>query len=382
MKYAPTIELSSSISAVSRDDWDNLFGRNYPFTRYDFLLALEQGGSLGPQRGWVPQYAVVRGTDDVIIAIMPWFKKTHSYGEYFFDWAFAEAYERYGFQYYPKLINAIPFTPCTGPRIAVAEGYSAGELVPLIEAELTKQHDVSNLQCLYVEPEFSNTLRNDGWWQRFDIQFLWQNRGYNSFDDFLAALVSRKRKSIRKERRQVTDQGVTMKVLAGNELDETFWQQFIRFYQRTYLKRSGHGGYLTPETFNLWGTHLADSIVVFAAYREQQLVAASLCFKGVDTLYGRYWGCIEELEFLHFETCYYQGIDYCIAHQLNYFDAGAQGEHKLHRGFEPVLREGCYRFTPSPLYDAVEQFCGQERAAIKEHLSGLKSLVPLKDSPQ
>lgn len=376
------IELSSSISAVSGDDWDNLFGRNYPFTRYDFLLALEQGGSLGPQRGWVPQYAVVRDTKDVIIAIMPWFKKTHSYGEYFFDWAFSEAYERYGFQYYPKLINAIPFTPCTGPRIAVDEGCSADELVPLIEAELTKQHDVSNLQCLYVEPEFSNTLRNDGWWQRFDIQFLWKNRGYNSFDDFLAALVSRKRKSIRKERRQVTDQGVTMKVLAGNELDETFWQQFIRFYQRTYLKRSGHGGYLTPETFNLWGTHLADSIVVFAAYREQQLVAASLCFKGVDTLYGRYWGCIEELEFLHFEACYYQGIDYCIAHQLAYFDAGAQGEHKLHRGFEPILREGFYRFMPSPLNDAVEQFCGQERAAIKEHLQGLKDLVPLKPKPQ
>ncbi|WP_290653357.1 GNAT family N-acetyltransferase [Idiomarina sp.] len=373
------IELTSSVTAVSRDDWDNLFGRNYPFTRYDFLLALEQGGSLGPQRGWVPQYAVARDTDNVIVAIMPWFKKTHSYGEYFFDWAFAEAYERYGFQYYPKLINAIPFTPCSGPRIGLADDYRASDVVPLIEAELTKQHDVSNLQCLYVTPELSKTLANDGWWQRFDIQFLWQNRDYRSFQDFLAALVSRKRKSIRKERRQVTEQGVTMKVLAGDELDDAFWQQFTRFYQRTYLKRSGHGGYLTSETLKLWGKHLADSIVVFAAYREQQLVAASLCFKSKDTLYGRYWGCVEELEFLHFEACYYQGIEYCIAHGLAYFDAGAQGEHKLHRGFEPVLREGFYRFMPSPLNEAVAQFCGQERAAIQEHISTLGGVVPFKN---
>lgn len=375
-----TVQLISSVTEVARDDWDNLFGYEYPFTRYDFLLALEQGGSLGPQRGWVPRYAVARSAEGAIVAIMPWFKKTHSYGEYFFDWAFAEAFDRYGFEYYPKLVNAIPFTPCTGPRVALAEGVSAGDVLPAIEAELINQYDVSNLQCLYVTPELSCQLVNDGWWQRFDIQFLWQNRAYQDFEDFLAALVSRKRKSIRKERRQVSEQGVTMRALEGRDLDDVFWQQFIRFYQRTYLKRSGHGGYLTPSTIRLWGRHLAEHIVVFAAYREQQLVAASLCFKGRNTLYGRYWGCTEELEFLHFEACYYQGIEYCIKHQLEFFDAGAQGEHKLHRGFEPVLREGFYRFMPSPLNDAVEQFCKQERAALKEHMEILTDIVPFKNT--
>lgn len=356
-----------------------MFNSGYPFTQYDFLLALEQGGSLGPQRGWLPQYVAVHDNSDKLIAIMPWFKKTHSYGEYLFDWAFAEAYERYGFQYYPKLINAIPFTPCQGPRLATAESVNAADVLPVIESALMQEHDVSNLQCLYVEPNVSEALAEEGWWQRFDIQFLWQNRNYSSFDDFLGALVSRKRKSIRKERQKVSEQNVEMRTWHGNELTADFWHQFIVFYQRTYLKRSGHGGYLSPATFELWGKLLAEHIVVFAAYRNDQMVAASLCFKSENTLYGRYWGCQEELEFLHFEACYYRGIDYCINHNLNYFDAGAQGEHKLHRGFEPVLREGFYRFTPSPLNDAIEQYCRDESTALREHLKTLRTYLPYKD---
>lgn len=368
----------STITSIPKADWNRLFGSDYPFTQYDFLLALEQGGSLGLQRGWLPQYVAVHDDSDKLIAIMPWFKKTHSYGEYLFDWAFADAYDRYGFQYYPKLINAIPFTPCQGPRLALAQGISADEVLPVIELALMQEHDVSNLQCLYVEPELSETLAEQGWWQRFDIQFLWQNRDYDSFEDFLDTLVSRKRKSIRKERQKVSEQTVEMRTLHGNELTADFWHQFIVFYQRTYLKRSGHGGYLTPATFQLWGELLAEHIVVFAAYKNNEILAASLCFKSEDTLYGRYWGCQEELEFLHFEACYYQGIEYCIAQGLSYFDAGAQGEHKLHRGFEPVLREGFYRFFPSPLNDAIERYCEDERRALKEHLKTLKTYLPYK----
>lgn len=370
--------IHSTITSIPRADWNELFSSGYPFTQYDFLLALEQGGSLGPQRGWLPQYVTVHGDSGKLIAIMPWFKKTHSYGEYLFDWAFAEAYERYGFQYYPKLINAIPFTPCQGPRLALAQGIRADEILPVIESALMQEHDVSNLQCLYVEPEFSGALVEHGWWQRFDIQFLWHNRGYNGFDDFLATLASRKRKSIRKERQKVTAQGVEMKTWQGSELTDDFWHQFIGFYQRTYLKRSGHGGYLTPATFKMWGEQAADRIVVFAAYKNDEMVAASLCFKSDDTLYGRYWGCQEELEFLHFEACYYQGIEYCIDQELRYFDAGAQGEHKLHRGFEPVLREGFYRFTSCPLNDAIEQYCADERRALQDHLNTLRTYLPYK----
>ncbi|ASG64731.1 GNAT family N-acetyltransferase [Idiomarina piscisalsi] len=369
----------STITSIPKADWNRLFSSGYPFAQYDFLLALEQGGSLGLQRGWLPQYVAVHDNSDTLVAMMPWFKKTHSYGEYLFDWAFAEAFDRYGFQYYPKLINAIPFTPCQGPRLATAKGVNAADVLPVIESALMQEHDVSNLQCLYIEPNVSEALAEEGWWQRFDIQFLWQNRGYDSFDDFLGALVSRKRKSIRKERQKVSEQRVEMRTLPGNELTADFWHQFIVFYQRTYLKRSGHGGYLTPATFQLWGELLAEYIVVFAAYRNDEMLAASLCFKSDNTLYGRYWGCQEELEFLHFEACYYQGIEYCINHNLDYFDAGAQGEHKLHRGFEPVLREGFYRFMPSPLNDAIEQYCQDERAALNEHIKTLRAYLPYKN---
>lgn len=372
------VDLITSVTSLSANEWDGIFNDHYPFTRYHFFLALEQGRSIGPQTGWHPQYAVVRNADNEAVAIMPWFKKTHSYGEYFFDWAFAEAYERYGLRYYPKLINGIPFTPCSGPRLGLRDDVKIADVLPLIEAELIKHHDVSNLQCLYVTPELSGALQNDGWWQRYDIQFLWHNRNYQSFDDFLAQLVSRKRKSIRKERRRIVDSGITMKTLPGETVDETFWQQFSHFYQRTYLKRSGHTGYLTAATLRQWGHQLADQIVIFAAYHNEQLIAASLCFVGSDTLYGRYWGCVDEMEFLHFEACYYQGIAYCIEHGLGYFDAGAQGEHKLHRGFEPIMREGFYRFMPSPLNNAIAQFCAQERMALAEHFNALTDYVPLK----
>lgn len=376
------VELLSSITSVNASEWDDVFRDQYPFTRYHFLLALEQGRSIGPQTGWHPQYAVVRNRNSELVAIMPWFKKTHSYGEYFFDWAFAEAYQRYGFRYYPKLVNAIPFTPCSGPRLGLAAEVNVADVLGLIESELLKHHDVSNLQSLYVSSDLSAALHSEGWWQRFDIQFLWHNRNYRSFDDFLLALVSRKRKSIRKERRRIADSGITMKTLPGEALDDSFWQQFSHFYQRTYIKRSGHEGYLTPATLRQWGQQMADQIVVFGAYRYDQLIAASLCFVGLDTLYGRYWGCVDEMEFLHFEACYYQGIAYCIDRGLTYFDAGAQGEHKLHRGFEPVLREGFYRFQPSPMNDAIAQFCAQERLAVAEHLNMLSDDVPLKEGSQ
>lgn len=376
MSYS--VELISSVTSLSADEWDGIFKGDYPFTRYHFLLALEQGRSIGPQTGWLPQHALVRNANGKLVAIMPWFKKTHSYGEYLFDWAFAEAYQRYGFRYYPKLINAIPFTPCSGPRLGLTDDVKAADVLPLIESELIKHHDVSNLQSLYVTRELGDALHNQGWWQRYDIQFLWHNRDYRRFDDFLLALVSRKRKSIRKERRRIVDRGITMKTLSGEAMDETLWQQFSHFYQRTYIKRSGHGGYLTPATLRQWGQQLADQIVVFGAYHNGQLIAASLCFVGSDTLYGRYWGCVDEMDFLHFEACYYQGISYCIERGLAYFDAGAQGEHKLHRGFEPVLREGFYRFMPSPLNDAIAQFCVQERKAVTDHFNTLTDYTPLK----
>ncbi|MGM0481149.1 MAG: GNAT family N-acetyltransferase [Pseudomonadota bacterium] len=368
-----------SIAEIDAQQWNSLFDSDYPFTRHEFFLALEQGQSLGPQRGWMPRYVVVY-QQQTPVAVMPWFKKQHSYGEYLFDWAFAEAFERYGYQYYPKLINAVPFTPCQGPRLGLLKGVGVQQVMPVIEAALIEAEAVSNFQCLYVQPALGQALMADNWWCRNDIQFLWYNKGYRQFDDFLQKLVSRKRKSVRKERQKVREQGIELQVLKGEQLSTEFWQQFAVFYQHTYIKRSGHNGYLTPDTLKLWGCYLTQSIVVFAAYYNGQLVAASLCFHDKRTLYGRYWGCLSEFDFLHFEACYYQGIEYCIEHGLQYFDAGAQGEHKLHRGFEPVLRQGFYRFAETPLNDAIEDFCQRESSAVVEHLAVLNEHSPYKQS--
>lgn len=368
-----------SITDIDPQQWNNLFADDYPFTRHEFFLALEQGQSLGPQRGWVPRYVVVY-EQQTAIAAMPWFKKQHSYGEYLFDWAFAEAFQRYGYPYYPKLVNAIPFTPCQGPRLGLAKTASAATVMSVIEAALMAAEPVSNLQCLYVQPALGEALKAENWWRRYDIQFLWYNKGYRNFDDFLQKLVSRKRKSLRKERQKVSEQGIRLEVLEGDQLNTAFWQQFAVFYQRTYIKRSGHSGYLTAETLKRWGDYLAQSIVVFAAYYNGDLVAASLCFRDRTTLYGRYWGCLSEFDFLHFEACYYQGIEYCIKQGLQYFDAGAQGEHKLRRGFEPVLRQGFYRFAATPLNEAVEDFCQRESNALAEHLAVLNEHSPYKPS--
>lgn len=370
----------SSISEVSAEDWDALFSTRYPFIRHAFFDALERGGSIGAMSGWMPRYGLVyQGAK--LIAAMPWFLKSHSYGEYFFDWAFAEAYERYNLTYYPKLVCAIPFTPSCGPRLGVAAGWSAEQLVPLIEQqldELALANGVSNCQCLYPEHSLKSEFVRQGWWQRDDIQFQWFNRDYDSFDDFLNKLTSRKRKQIRKERNTVTAQGVEIKTLLGTELSRQFWLEFAQLYQLTYLKRSGHHGYLTPDSFMRLGDTLADSIMVTAAFCQGHMVAAALYFYSDDTLYGRYWGCREEFDFLHFETCYYAGIEFCITRGLSFFDAGAQGEHKLKRGFEPVVRHSVYRFTESPLTPAIEDFCLRERQMLRQYRAQAEQQLPFR----
>lgn len=370
----------NSITDVDAASWNALFPCGYPFMQHGFHLALEQGRSIGVATGWTPRYLLIETTHKgncELIGAMPWYLKTHSYGEYLFDWAFAEAYERYGFSYYPKAICAAPFTPATGPRLGVRAPYSLAELLPLALSAAQQQfNDVSNLQILYPTAAYTNIATAQHWRSRFDVQFLWHNRNYQDFDHFLAQLRAAKRKSIRKERSRVAAAGIQFKTLSGHELDDSFWETFCSFYQRTYLKRSGHLGYLTADTFKRWGQQLADAIVVFAAYRANELVATALCFRDQQTLYGRYWGCVQEFELLHFEACYYQGIEYCIAEQLAYFDAGAQGEHKLQRGFEPVLRYGLYQFPEHPLKSAIEDFCQREREAIVNYLPELQHASP------
>jgi len=375
----------SSITEIDKASWQALFTTSYPFTQYGFLHALEQGGSVDStalvqqnNTGWQSLHLVI-SDNGKLVAIMPAYLKMHSYGEYLFDWQFARAYQQQGLEYYPKLITAIPFTPAQGPRIAIAPGCDTDKVmaaVLLAVRELRQKLNLSQFQALYVDTAEQAAWQALGLQQRFDVQFQWHNNNYLQFDDFLAALTSRKSKQIRNERAKVAEQGVNICVLTGNELDDNFWLQFYYFYTATYAKRSGHHGYLTLQTFKLWGSALANPIVVLAAYHAEKMVAASLCFFSNNTLYGRYWGCAAEYDRLHFECCYYQGIDYCIAHQLQYFDAGAQGEHKLQRGFAPVIRSGFYDINATVLSSAITQYCLMEQQQLTQYAEQAKALLP------
>lgn len=371
-----------SITQVAAADWNALFIADYPFCRHEFLVALEQGGSVGTQSGWLIQHLLL-WQDEQLIAAVPAYIKMHSYGEYLFDWSFAEAYQSYGLNYYPKLLFAIPFTPAEGPRLGVAAGVDKAQLIQWIEqavAELSQRLQLSHMQCLYASAEDQLMFREAGFIERFDVQFLWSNQSYSCFEDFLTVLTARKRKQIRKERSAVLQQGIVLKTLSGAELDLAFWQQFYRFYCDTYQKRSRHNGYLTADTFWRWGQSMSAQIVVFAAFADEQMVAASLCFQSDTTLYGRYWGCNEDFNFLHFECCYYRGIEYCIAQGLQQFDAGAQGEHKLQRGFAPVLRRGFYRFVEKPQHkainEAIARYCLQEQRALLQYQQEATDSLP------
>lgn len=375
-----------SISKVKAADWNALFPADYPFTRHEFLQALESGGSVGSssgrQTGWLVRHFVL-WQEDQLIAAVPAYLKLHSYGEYLFDWSFAEAYQNYGLDYYPKLLLAIPFTPAEGPRLGLAAGMDKAQLLQWLQqgvGQLNQLLPLSHLQCLYAEPDDQQAFRDAGFVERFDVQFLWSNQGFQSFNDFLAVLTARKRKQIRKERATVAEQGVVLKTLSGADLDFAFWQQFYGFYCDTYQKRSRHNGYLTAETFRLWGQTMAKRIVVFAAFADEKMLAASLCFQSETTLYGRYWGCAEDFNFLHFECCYYSGIEYCIKQGLQFFDAGAQGEHKLQRGFAPVLRHGFYQFTEKAqhkaLNEAIARYCLQEQKALEQYRQEAELSLP------
>lgn len=375
-----------SISKVKAADWNALFPADYPFSRYEFLQALELGGSvgrsLGRETGWLVRHFVV-WQEDQLIAAVPAYIKLHSYGEYLFDWSFAEAYQNYGLEYYPKLLLAIPFTPAEGPRLGLAAGVDKAQVLLWLQqgvSQLNLALSLSHLQCLYASPDDQQAFREAGFIERFDVQFLWSNQSFQHFDDFLAVLTARKRKQIRKERATVAEQGVMLKTLSGADLDLAFWQQFYGFYCDTYQKRSRHNGYLTADTFWRWGQAMANQIVIFAAFVDEKMVAASLCFQSETTLYGRYWGSEQDFNFLHFECCYYRGIEYCIKQGLQFFDAGAQGEHKLQRGFVPVLRHGFYRFTEKAehkaINEAIARYCAQEQRALVKYQQDAQDSLP------
>lgn len=377
----------SSIDDIEACAWNSLLSDDYPFIQHAFLAAMERSGAASAESGWQPQHLLLkRGAE--IVAALPLYLKSHSYGEYVFDWAWADAWQRSGFSYYPKLLAAIPFTPATGPRLLIAPGENIADIIATVLAAIKQRlgaEDLSTFHLLFPDNTLRKQFRDAGLLERVGAQYHWFNRGFQTFDDFLATFNSRKRKNLRKERERVAEQGLTLRVLEGSEITPHDWRRFHHFYQLTYAKRSGHGGYLGREFFQEIGRTLSDQIILVLAdiggeAGGGETIAGALNFKDHTTLYGRYWGCSREFEFLHFETCYYQGIEYCIQNNLQRFDPGAQGEHKIQRGFEPTLTYSCHWIEHAGLRRAVADFLQREQQQIESYIVDARNLLPFKCS--
>ena len=377
---AITVKVIERIDAVSADDWDACVGSDHPFVRHGFLHALEESGSVSAAKGWLPQHLVIEDEDGRINAVCPLYLKSHSYGEYVFDWGWAEAYERAGGAYYPKLQSAVPFTPVTGPRLMVRDGVSEAHKDGLISGmlALAERFGVSSLHVTFPDATDFERLLAHGFLPRIGQQYHWTNHSYTDFDHFLGQLSSRKRKAIRKERRAVTEADITHRVLRGNDISEADWGLFYRFYRDTSDRKWG-SAYLTRGFFSMLQQAMGDQVVLFFAERDGRTLAGALNLIGNDTLYGRYWGSIETHNFLHFETCYYQAIEFAITHGLASVEAGAQGPHKIQRGYMPIPTYSAHWIKDDTFRTAVERFLAEEREAVVEDIQDLALGSPYKN---
>lgn len=406
------IDVRDSLDAISAADWNALNTDGNPFVRYEFLHTLDSSGCLGKQTGWYPRYFLLwNEADDTqeLVAAVASYVKTNSYGEFVFDWAWAEAYERNQMEYYPKLVVSIPFTPATGPRILVRHDQNYDDTLLLL-AQAVRQFAISqkysSVHYLFLteresdllsarSPEPSDTetkvesirsveearLPCDHL-KRLDCQYHWHNHDYASFDDFLKACTSKRRKTIRRERRHVSDAGIRLEQRMGSTLNEQEWHWVHEFYQSTFDRKWGNPS-LTEEFFQTIGTIFGENVLIVFAYDPQDTkpdkpIACSIMFIGEHTLYGRFWGCRRTVNSLHFETCYYQGIAYCIEHGIKNFEPGAQGEHKITRGFEPQLTRSAHFIAHPGFRDAIANFLVEETPYMEQRCAGLANLLPFK----
>jgi predicted N-acyltransferase len=374
------IRTIESIAAMPAAAWDACAGSDNPFVGHAFLRALEDSRSVGGRTGWLPRHVVVEDGAGALLAAAPMYVKSHSQGEYVFDHGWAEAYERAGGRYYPKLQVAVPFTPVPGPRLLVRPGPSADDArAALLHGlvEIAKRLNVSSLHVTFPHAQDVTHLTDAGLMLRLGCQYHWSNRGYRTFDDFLADLSSRKRKAIRKERREALAGGLAIRALSGDDIKPRHWDAFFAFYMDTGGRKWGRP-YLTRAFFECLGATLADRIVLMLAEQDGRPVAGALNLRGAEALYGRNWGCLGDYRFLHFEACYYQAIDYAIAHGLQRVEAGAQGEHKIQRGYLPVPTWSAHWIRDTGFAAAVEDFLGRERAAMEAEMQGLAQYSPFR----
>ncbi|WP_040661427.1 GNAT family N-acetyltransferase [Nitrococcus mobilis] len=364
------LKILHSLETIPAPEWNSLAGTANPFLSHEFLAALEHHGAVSHRTGWIPNHLALYD-EHGLAAASPGYQKLHSWGEFVFDFAWADAYDRHGMEYYPKLVSAVPYTPVTGPRVLVRPGLDRMAVVSEFAAqaqELIRHKALSSTHWLFVEQETAYTLAAAGYSIRLGYQYHWNNAGYESFEAFLAELSSKKRKSIRRERRRVREMGIEFRTHAGHEIPADLWHSFHRFYVNTF---HAHGNIplLSLDFFRELGERLRSRVVLVEARARGSTIAAALYLRSDTTLYGRYWGDNGEMhDGLHFETCYYQGIDYCIREGLRRFESGAQGEHKVARGFLPTPTYSCHHLLDRRFRLAVDEFLRQERAAIEDYI--------------
>ncbi len=371
-----SLEVMNAATAISAAEWNACAGATNPFLDHAFFAALESSGSATARAGWAAAHLIVRGVDGAPIGILPAYRKSHSQGEYVFDHGWADAFERAGGRYYPKLQCAVPFSPVPGPRLLLRDVAAAPFLLHGAQ-QLCVDLKLSGAHATFVAPDQLDHFRDAGWLLRKGEQFHWHNRGYNSFDDFLAALSSRKRKMIRKERETALMNDITIEHISGADIAEHHWDMFWYFYQDTGARKWGQP-YLTRAFFSLLNATMAEKILLVFAYRNGQPIAGALNMIGADTLFGRYWGCREDHPCLHFEVCYYQAIDYAIAHGLQHVEAGAQGPHKLARGYEPAATWSAHYIAHPGFRAAIADFVEREANQVDAEMEYLGTRTPFR----
>lgn len=380
MQYNTSMHVSvvDSLEKISAPEWNALAGGANPFLRHEFLLALERSGCVGAKTGWVPRHLAAYA-DGRLIGAAPMYLKDHSYGEYVFDWAWANAYAHAGQQYYPKLVVAVPFTPVSGIRLLTSGTDQSSIKTKLIEGALKHQQEIgaSSLHWLFTMEEDTRLLEAHGHMRRVGCQFHWSNPGYRDFEDFLSTFTASKRKKIKRERRYVHEAGIVLEVLAGASVHSEHWDIFYDFYLSTIHVHNAIP-YLTREFFHVLGQAMPASVVLIFARRGSEYLAGALNLRGSDTLYGRYWGSRGDFHSLHFETCYYAAIEHSIAQGLKRFEAGAQGEHKLARGFAPTPTYSAHRLSHPQFARAVADYLERERAGMEYKMNELNEHTPYK----
>ncbi|TEU20687.1 MAG: N-acetyltransferase, partial [Gammaproteobacteria bacterium] len=371
------IKVVNAIDEIDIQSWNNLIPDNNPFCRHEFLSALEHNHCVGEQFGWIPRHVAVYD-EKVLIGAVILYEKYNNYGEFVFDHVWQNAYEKYGLNYYPKLVSAIPYTPASGVRFLVSNDNEKRVFPILLDTiyKICEKIGASSFHCLFTNNE-TPWLAKQALSIRHDCQFHWHNQNYDCFDDFLANLKQKKRKNIRQERSKVVNAGVTIRQLDGNSATDADWQNFSNFYKQTFLEKSGTPT-LNLNFFKQIAKTMPDQVLLFLADIGDECIAGSLMFCSDTHLYGRHWGCNQQVDYLHFEACYYQGIEYCIKHKLQVFEPGAQGEHKVARGFMPTLTESAHWIKDEGFKEPIKHFCEQEQQHIAHYIKQVNEHNPYK----